>query len=179
MWKNKTIDEQVAMVIEAGVDVLSGFNDKDVIVNLVNKGLIDEERVDLSVTRLVKEQFQLGLFENTYVDVDKAQEILGNAEHQERADYAQKKSVVLLQNTDKTLPLAKPNADKAVSLYVMGMDETIAGDERYGFDVTSGDYEDGESRPPVPAGTDYAVIRVRVSNEGADPEAYLWWCKPR
>ncbi|MGR5275249.1 glycoside hydrolase family 3 N-terminal domain-containing protein [Vibrio rotiferianus] len=176
--EDKTIDEQVAMVIEAGVDVLSGFNDKDVIVNLVNKGLIDEERVDLSVTRLVKEQFQLGLFENTYVDVSNAQEILGNAEHQERADYAQKKSVVLLQNTEKTLPLAKPSTDKAVSLYVMGMDETIAGDERYGFDVTSGDYEEGEVRPTVPAGTDYAVIRVRVSNAGADPELIFGGANP-
>lgn len=176
--EHKTIDEQVAMAVEAGVDVLSGFNDKEVIVKLVEKDLITEERVDLSVTRLLEEQFKLGLFENTYVDEEKAQEILGNEKYQERANYAQKKSVVLLQNTNKTLPLAESTTQNPVSLYVMGMDEKIAGDDKYNFTVTSGDYEAGETRPPVPADTDYAVIRVRVSNEGADPELIFGGANP-
>ncbi|WP_086774069.1 glycoside hydrolase family 3 protein [Vibrio coralliirubri] len=176
--EHKTIDEQVAMAVEAGVDVLSGFHDKEVIVKLVEKDLITEERVDLSVTRLLEEQFKLGLFENTYVDEKKAQEILGNEKYQERADYAQKKSVVLLQNTNKTLPLAESTAQAPVALYVMGMDENIAGDDKYNFTVTSGDYEAGETRPPVPADTDYAVIRVRVSNEGSDPDLIFGGANP-
>lgn len=176
--EHKTIDEQVAMAVEAGVDVLSGFHDKEVIVKLVEKDLITEERVDLSVTRLLEEQFKLGLFENTYVDEKKAQEILGNEKYQERADYAQKKSVVLLQNTNKTLPLAESTAQAPVTLYVMGMDENIAGDDKYNFTVTSGDYEAGETRPPVPADTDYAVIRVRVSNEGSDPDLIFGGANP-
>ncbi|MFA0159195.1 glycoside hydrolase family 3 N-terminal domain-containing protein [Vibrio sp. 10N.261.46.A3] len=176
--EHKTIDEQVAMAVEAGVDVLSGFHDKEVIVKLVEKDLITEERVDLSVTRLLEEQFKLGLFENTYVDEKKAQEILGNEKYQERADYAQKKSVVLLQNTNKTLPLAESTAQAPVALYVMGMDENIAGDDKYNFTVTSGDYEAGEMRPPVPADTDYAVIRVRVSNEGSDPDLIFGGANP-
>ncbi|WP_061037855.1 glycoside hydrolase family 3 protein [Vibrio coralliirubri] len=176
--EDKTIDEQVAMAVEAGVDVLSGFHDKEVIVKLVEKDLITEERVDLSVTRLLEEQFKLGLFENTYVDEKKAQEILGNEKYQERADYAQKKSVVLLQNTNKTLPLAESTAQAPVALYVMGMDENIAGDDKYNFTVISGDYEAGETRPPVPADTDYAVIRVRVSNEGSDPDLIFGGANP-
>ncbi|WP_052879284.1 glycoside hydrolase family 3 protein [Vibrio coralliirubri] len=176
--EHKTIDEQVAMAVEAGVDVLSGFHDKEVIVKLVEKDLITEERVDLSVTRLLEEQFKLGLFENTYVDEKKAQEILGNEKYQERADYAQKKSVVLLQNTNKTLPLAESTAQAPVALYVMGMDENIAGDDKYNFTVISGDYEAGETRPPVPADTDYAVIRVRVSNEGSDPDLIFGGANP-
>ncbi|MEZ9367085.1 glycoside hydrolase family 3 N-terminal domain-containing protein [Vibrio sp. 10N.286.49.E11] len=176
--EHKTIDEQVAMAVEAGVDVLSGFHDKEVIVKLVEKDLLTEERVDLSVTRLLEEQFKLGLFENTYVDEKKAQEILGNEKYQERADYAQKKSVVLLQNTNKTLPLAESTAQNPVALYVMGMDENIAGDDKYNFTVTSGDYEAGETLPPVPADTDYAVIRVRVSNEGSDPDLIFGGANP-
>ncbi|NOI93880.1 MULTISPECIES: glycoside hydrolase family 3 N-terminal domain-containing protein [Vibrio] len=176
--EHKTIDEQVAMAVDAGVDVLSGFHDKEVIVKLVEKDLITEERVDLSVTRLLEEQFKLGLFENTYVDEKKAQEILGNEKYQERADYAQKKSVVLLQNTNKTLPLAESTAQNPVALYVMGMDENIAGDDKYNFTVTSGDYEAGETRPPAPADTDYAVIRVRVSNEGSDPDLIFGGANP-
>ncbi|MEL0607256.1 glycoside hydrolase family 3 protein [Vibrio echinoideorum] len=176
--EHKTIDEQVAMAVEAGVDVLSGFHDKEVIVKLVEKDLITEERVDLSVTRLLEEQFKLGLFENTYVDEKKTQEILGNEKYQKRADYAQKKSVVLLQNTKQTLPLAESTAQDPVSLYVMGMDAAIAGDDKYNFTVTSGDYEAGETRPPVPADTDYAVIRVRVSNEGSDPDLIFGGANP-
>ncbi|MDN3628984.1 glycoside hydrolase family 3 protein [Vibrio lentus] len=176
--EHKTIDEQVAMAVEAGVDVLSGFHDKEVIVKLVEKDLLTEERVDLSVTRLLEEQFKLGLFENTYVDEKKAREVLGNDKYQERADYAQKKSVVLLQNTNKTLPLAESTAQAPVALYVMGMDENIAGDDKYNFTVTSGDYEAGETRPPVPADTDYAVIRVRVSNEGSDPDLIFGGANP-
>ncbi|MDC5838709.1 glycoside hydrolase family 3 C-terminal domain-containing protein [Vibrio europaeus] len=176
--EDKTIDEQVAMAVDAGVDVLSGFNDKNVIVNLVEKGLISESRVDLSVTRLAKEQFQLGLFENSYVNESKAEKILGDKKHQLRADYAQKKSVVLLQNTNHALPLDAPTSNKAVSLYVMGMDGEIASDSKYGFNVTSGDYQEGEVRPAVPTNTDYAVIRVRVSNQGANPELFFGGANP-
>lgn len=60
----------------------------------------------------------------------------------------------------------------------MGMDENIAGDDKYNFTVTSGDYEAGETRPPVPADTDYAVIRVRVSNEGSDPDLIFGGANP-
>jgi len=176
--EDKTIDEQVAMAVDAGVDVLSGFNDKNVIINLVQKGLIDEERVDLSVARLVKEQFQLGLFENSYVDPKQAQKVLGNKKHQQRADYAQKKSVVLLHNANQTLPLNVSKKGSGTSLYVMGMDANIASDKKYGFTVTSGDYQQGEVRPTVPADTDYAIIRVRVSNEGANPELFFGGANP-
>ncbi|MCW1891201.1 hypothetical protein OK016_26845 [Vibrio chagasii] len=59
------------------------------------------------------------------------------------------------------------------------MDENIAGDDKYNFTVTSGDYEAGETRPPVPIITDYAVIRVRVSNEGSDPDLIFGGANPR
>ncbi|AIW15760.1 glycoside hydrolase family 3 N-terminal domain-containing protein [Vibrio tubiashii] len=176
--EDKTIDEQVAMAVDAGVDVLSGFNDKNVIVNLVEKGLISESRVDLSVARLAKEQFQLGLFENSYVNENKAEKVLGDKKHQQRADYAQKKSVVLLQNTNHALPLNAPTPNKAVSLYAMGMDGEIVSDSKYGFNVTSGDYQEGEVRPEVPTNTDYAVIRIRVSNQGANPELFFGGANP-
>ncbi len=94
--EHKTIDEQVAH--EAGVDVLSGFHDKEVIVKLVEKDLITEERVDLSVTRLLEEQFKLGLFlKNTYVDEKKLKKFRST----KNADYALRKTAVLLQNTNK------------------------------------------------------------------------------
>ena len=54
----------------------------------------------------------------------------------------------------------------------MGMRADVLRDPRWGgYAVTSGDYDaaKGERRAPVPAGTDYAVVRVEVSNQGAAP----------
>ena len=65
--EDKSIDEQIVIAVEAGTDVLSGFNNNKQILNLVTGGKLSEERVDLSVRRLLREQFQLGLFENPYV----------------------------------------------------------------------------------------------------------------
>jgi beta-glucosidase len=53
----------------------------------------------------------------------------------------------------------------------MGMRAETVGDARWGgYAVTAGDYDaaKGERRAPVPAGTDYAIVRVEVSNEGAN-----------
>jgi beta-glucosidase len=47
------------------------------------------------------EKFQLGLFENPYVDEDAAEKIVGNAKFAEKANLAFRKSVVLLRNEKK------------------------------------------------------------------------------
>ncbi|MFM5861583.1 glycoside hydrolase family 3 N-terminal domain-containing protein [Aeromonas veronii] len=168
--EDKTEAERMAMVIDAGVDVISGYHDKDLIVDLVKNNLVSEERINISVQRLLQEQFDLGLFENPYVDSDKPETILGNKKHQERADFAQKKSVVLLQNENHILPLPTPNKDKSISLYVMGMDTSELTD--YGYTVTKGDINPTAEHLPIPSGTDYAVIRVFVSNEGAEGNVF-------
>ncbi|AJR06163.1 glycoside hydrolase family 3 protein [Photobacterium gaetbulicola] len=152
--KNKT--EQFVIAIEAGTDVFSGFNRNDEIRTVVEQGLVSEERIDESVKRLLKVQFDLGLFENAYVDADKANEIVGNAEFQEKAQLAQRKAVVLLDNQDQTLPLRSNT-----SLFTMGMDGDIA--KEYGFDVTVGDDDDGNKVADA-TGKDHALIRVRVDN---------------
>ena len=63
----------------------------------------------------------------------------------------------------------------------MGMDPEVLTDSRWnGYTVTVGDYErdGGEARPEVPANTDYAILRVEVSNEGADPELMFGGANP-
>ena len=52
-------------------------------------------------------------------------------------------------------------------IYVIGMDtDVVGGAEWNDFEVVSGNYdpEKGESRPAIPNGTDYAIIRVVVGN---------------
>ena len=163
--QDKTKTEQFVIAIDAGTDVFSGFNRNDEIRAVVEQGLVSEARIDESVKRLLKVQFDLGLFENAYVDASKANEIVGNAEFQEKAQLAQRKAVVLLDNQDQTLPL-RTNS----SLFTMGMDGEIA--EEYGFEVTVGDDEDGNKVADA-KGHDHALIRVRVDNipavMGSDP----------
>ena len=55
---------------------------------------------------LMKEKFELGLFEDPYVDVAAAEKMVGNADFQKKADIALRKSIVLLRNDAKMLPLS-------------------------------------------------------------------------
>lgn len=66
--ENSSVDDQLVAAIESGTDVLSGFSSNAQILNLVKGGKLSQARVDLSVRRLLKEQFQLGLFGNPYSD---------------------------------------------------------------------------------------------------------------
>jgi beta-glucosidase len=105
--ENLTILERYQKAISAGVDIFSGGSDPALLLETVKKGLITEARINESIARLLKEKFDLGLFENPYVDVEAAIKTVGNAEFQKKADVAQRKSIVLLRNDANLLPLSK------------------------------------------------------------------------
>lgn len=102
-----TILERYQKSINAGVDIFSGGADPTLLLETVKKGLVTEARINESVTKLLKEKFELGLFENPYVDTEEAIKLVGNAEFQKKADIALRKSIVLLRNESKILPLTK------------------------------------------------------------------------
>ena len=179
--EGKSVDEQIVVAIDAGIDVLSGFERNAQVLNLVKSGRITEARLDQSVRRLLTEQFRLGLFEDPYVDADRAAYLVGNRAFQMKAEEAQRKSIVLLQNQGKLLPLRASSASAPVKLYTMGMRADVVRDARWGsYAVTSGDYDatKGERRAAVPAGTDYAIIRIEVSNQGARPDLFFGGANP-
>ena len=105
--ENLTIPERYQKAINAGVDIFSGNADPTVLLETVKEGMVSEKRIDESIARLLREKFLLGLFENPYVDPDAAAKIVGNAEFQKKADLAMRKSIVLLRNDAKLLPLVK------------------------------------------------------------------------
>jgi len=90
---------------EAGVNLYSGSGDPTELLKAVKLGAVKMKTIDESVYLLLLEKFQLGLFENPYVDVDKAIQVVGNAQFQARADLAMRKSIVLLRNESNILPL--------------------------------------------------------------------------
>jgi beta-glucosidase len=158
--EDKPVPERVAAAINGGTDVLSGFSTNATITELVKTGLIAEARVNEAATRLLTEQFQLGLFENPYVDEERAAGIVGSPAHRERGLEVQKQSVVLLQNRatagQALLPLAK-----GVRVYTIGMGRADV--ERFGFTVTDGNAVEGTPRVSA-AGHDVAIIRMLVRN---------------
>lgn len=162
--EDKTVPERVAAAINGGTDTLSGFFTNKTIKDLLDQGLITKERVNEAAKRLLKEQFQLGLFENPYVDAGNANAAIGTDASRAKGLELQKKSVVLLKNDtqsngSKILPLKA-----GAKVYTIGFSK--ANVESYGYTVTDGNYDatKSQTRPPVPAGTDVAVIRVLVKD---------------
>jgi beta-glucosidase len=100
-----SLHQRYQKAVEAGVDIFSGTADPTILLETVRQGLVKEARIDESIARLLKEKFDLGLFENPYVDVEKAEKLVGNSEFQKKADLALRKSIVLLRNDAKLLPL--------------------------------------------------------------------------
>jgi len=113
-----TIKERVKKAFDAGCDQFGGESIPEVIIELVNEGLLPEERIDVSVKRVLRDKFRLGLFDNPYVDVENASKIAGNPEFRRKGKIAQGKSTVLLKN-EKILPLKA-----GAKIYVEGMHNT-------------------------------------------------------
>lgn len=119
--------ESVALAMNNGCDLNCG----NIFGNLllaVRDGLVKEETIDRAVTRLITSRMKLGLFDNPdkipfnnigYDQVD-------SKEHLELNIRASRKSIVLLKNENKLLPLDKsklktvgvigPNADNRKAL---------------------------------------------------------------
>ncbi len=100
-----SILERYQKAIDCGVDIFSGSADPALLLETVKKGMVSESRINESVQRLLKEKFELGLFENPYVSVENATKVVGNVDFQAKADVAMRKSIVLLRNDNKLLPI--------------------------------------------------------------------------
>ena len=104
--ENLSPKERVLKVLEAGCDQFGGESSPEQIIALVKEGKLSEERIDESVKRLLRDKFSLGLFENPYVEVEKAMTITTHPAKQKLAEEAQAKSTTLLKN-NALLPLPK------------------------------------------------------------------------
>jgi beta-glucosidase len=104
--------------LAAGVDFdLSDGSVYQTLVDQVRAGKIPEKAVDTAVSRILTAKFNLGLFENPYVDPDYAQRVTNRPEHQKLALQAAREAIVLLKNDGNLLPL---DLKKIKSLAVIG-----------------------------------------------------------
>ncbi|KPI42028.1 putative beta-glucosidase C [Cyphellophora attinorum] len=95
--------ERALRILQSGVDQFGGETRPELIVDLVKDGAVSEERLDVSVRKLLREKFELGLFDSPFVDVTKANGTVGKPEFVQAGNDAQRRAYTLLTNT--ILPL--------------------------------------------------------------------------
>ena len=145
-----TPEERLLKALNAGVDQFGGESVPELLVKLVKDGKITESRINESAVRILKMKFKLGLFDNPYVDVAKANIIVGNETFMAKGLLAQKKSIVLLKNdTLKNVPVLPLKT--GIKIYIKNMDKSIAG--KYGSIV---------SKPEL---ADVAIIRLKAPSQ--------------
>jgi beta-glucosidase len=93
-----SVAERAKKALDAGVDQFGGEACPELIVELVRSGQIAESRIDESVRRLLRDKFRLGLFDNPYVDLDAAKQLVGNESFRAAGAEAQRRAIVLLKN---------------------------------------------------------------------------------
>ena len=118
-----TMKEAGALCLIAGVDV-SIWNEDGYLNAMrenVQEGKVSIETIDRSVRRILRTKYLLGLFDNPYVDVDRAEKEGNTKENRQLALQTAREGIVLLKNEKNLLPLDKktiksiavigPNAD--------------------------------------------------------------------
>jgi len=103
-----------------------------------------ETRIDESVRRLLKQKFQLGLFDNPYIDASKAAGVVGKDEFKKAGEASQRKAITLLKNSAQILPLKTGQ----LKIYVLNIDRKVAAE--YGILVDK------------PKDADIAILRLKT-----------------
>jgi beta-glucosidase len=108
-----TVAERHYKVLMAGVDQFGGNNDAKPVLEAYAMGVKEHgeafmrKRFEQSAVRLLLNIFRVGLFENPYVDPNETKVIVGKPEYMKAGYDAQLKSIVLIKNQNKTLPIVK------------------------------------------------------------------------
>jgi len=77
------------------------------LADALEEGLVSMEHIDRSVRRMLRLKFLLGLFDDPYVDENRAEEVARHPDHIRLALHAARQSMVLLKNEKNLLPLSK------------------------------------------------------------------------
>ncbi len=97
--------------IMAGIDQFGGNNEKGPVIEAYQSGVKEHgeefmrKRFEESAVRLLRNIFRTGLFENPYLDPAESMKTVGNPDFMKEGYDAQIRSVVMLKNESKTLPL--------------------------------------------------------------------------
>jgi beta-glucosidase len=118
-------EEAAAVALDAGLDVELPGTDcfGEPLLRAVRSGRVSEARIDTAVARVLKDKFELGLFERPHVDAEHAVATVDTPEQRRLARTIARKSLVLLRNdgilplTGRRIAVIGPNADSARHLF--------------------------------------------------------------
>ncbi|MCB0182458.1 MAG: glycoside hydrolase family 3 protein, partial [Anaerolineae bacterium] len=118
------------LALEAGIDVELPSTDcyGEPLRALAEAGQIDPAVIDLSVSRVLRTKFQLGLFEDPWVDEGKAAAAFDTVTDRALARQIAQQSIILLKNEDDLLPLSKTLKSVAVIGPNAGVSRNLVGD---------------------------------------------------
>jgi beta-glucosidase len=154
----------IAISINAGMDmamVPNSYADYFTkLKELVNEGKVPISRIDDAVTRILRVKFAMGLMNKNRSQMAdrKLHKTFGSADHRAVAREAVRKSVVLLKNEKKTLPISKQIA----RIHVAGKSADNIGNQCGGWTIQW----QGQSGDVTPGGTTILqAIRKSVSGK--------------
>ena len=100
--------DAVRQTVNAGMDMhMHGPRFLPPLVELVQQGLITEDRIEASAKPILLAKFKLGLFDNPFVDESAVSDKLYTKKHQKTALEMARQSIVLLTNNNDILPLSR------------------------------------------------------------------------
>ncbi|WP_352422079.1 glycoside hydrolase family 3 N-terminal domain-containing protein [Proteiniphilum sp.] len=109
------VKHAAAMALQAGVDADLGGNayGKN-LTQALEEELVTMQDIDDAVANILRMKFEMGLFENPYIDPDQTTRLVRSEAHRQIAREVARQGVVLLKNSDNLLPLPKEIASIAV-----------------------------------------------------------------
>ena len=113
------LTDAAARAVDVGLDLEMAMTDPAYtrLPEAVEAGMVSIEAVDACVQRVLEAKLRLGLFDEPYVDEERAHAVLADPAHREVARVAAQRSAVLLRNEGGLLPL---DAARLSSVAVLG-----------------------------------------------------------
>ena len=174
-----SVAERHYKIIMAGVDQFGGNNDAGPVIEAYQMGVKENgenfmrARMEQSAIRLLRNIFRVGLFENPYLNVEETVKSVGNTEFMKAGYEAQVKSIVLLKNRNKVLPVDKqkvvyiPKRHTSAERNFFG--GITPGSENYPINTNiAGKYFRVTDNP---AEADFALVIIRSPNSGSGYDA--------
>jgi len=148
--------EAATLAVRAGVDIeLPDPDCYPYLVDLVRDGVIPEALIDERVQPMLRAKFQLGIFDDPYVDPEDAERVVRDPSHRDLAFEAAARTITLLKNDGGVLPL-DPGTIRTIAVIGPNADRVMLG---------------GYSGVPLHASTVLDGIRERVATARRGGEA--------
>jgi beta-glucosidase len=142
--ENLSEEERVKKIIDAGCDQFGGESCVHHVISLVKAGKLSENRINESIKRLLRQKFQLGLFDDPFIDESRVDAVFSNPESKKLAEASQRRAMTLLKNENNVLPLKQ----NSLKIFVKNIKPDVAA--RYGTVVSN------------PADADIAIVRLNT-----------------